>query len=37
MFDPADPHGKHIIFGYLQIDETLEKKNYLKIQIVCCF
>lgn len=31
-YDPADPQGTHIIFGYLQIEETLKKKDYLKIQ-----
>ena len=31
-FDPADPRGQHIIFGYLQIDHVLKKKNISKIE-----
>ncbi len=31
-FDPADPQGMHIIFGYLQIDEMLKKKDQSQIQ-----
>lgn len=31
-FDPSDPKGKHVIFGYLQIDVVLKKKDISKIE-----